>query len=493
MKSFNRSSFVSLLLKDQCRTIKICDFGTACAVHTNMTVAQGSVAWMAPEVFQGFNYTEKCDIFSWAISLWQILSRELPYFNLDSPIQNHTYDNQSTIENQSQQSTSQGSQTTQQTNLQGGGAASFRIMWAVHSGERPQFLRGCPAVLEKLLQDCWADQPSQRPSIDRVVETIEPIAHICSRGFSVLIRLPPDGCYSLNYSIIPLYSLYPNDYIFPIFRFFFRWKLFHSKSVPRSRHRAAHFRSGKTRGKSFLVRLSINFYQQKEFFEHQVDVSPTLPASILMSHFDQNTATICAHQATMKKKCDLIDTISNHNREKVKQLPSNSSNVYSVHSEIHVHPPSCSSSTSSTSIFNGGQSTVRNEIEDLIKRFELTKLDPRKIFKDRNLPKEIFNSLPDYEKRFQELVNLISNYWTIGRFPDNQWRMRLQNKHRELLASFNSMHRFIIAKEAQDEGWEYVTQWFVPKCACLCARLVHVFQYLNVFFVNKIKINFREI
>jgi len=35
------------------RVLKICDFGTACDIRTQMTNSQGSAAWMAPEVFEG--------------------------------------------------------------------------------------------------------------------------------------------------------------------------------------------------------------------------------------------------------------------------------------------------------------------------------------------------------------------------------------------------------------------------------------------------------
>ena len=36
-------------------------------------------AWMAPEVFETTTYTEKCDVFSWGIILWEILTRRLPF------------------------------------------------------------------------------------------------------------------------------------------------------------------------------------------------------------------------------------------------------------------------------------------------------------------------------------------------------------------------------------------------------------------------------
>jgi len=34
---------------------------------------------MAPEVISGHNYTEKADVFSFGIVLWEIASREPPY------------------------------------------------------------------------------------------------------------------------------------------------------------------------------------------------------------------------------------------------------------------------------------------------------------------------------------------------------------------------------------------------------------------------------
>jgi serine/threonine protein kinase len=55
--------------------LKICDFGTARDLTTlgHLTNNQGSAAWMAPEVFEGSIYTEKCDVFSWGIILWEVI------------------------------------------------------------------------------------------------------------------------------------------------------------------------------------------------------------------------------------------------------------------------------------------------------------------------------------------------------------------------------------------------------------------------------------
>ena len=69
----------NLLLVQRGLILKICDFGTACDKQTNMTNNRGSAAWMAPEVFETTTYTEKCDVFSWGIILWEILTRRLPF------------------------------------------------------------------------------------------------------------------------------------------------------------------------------------------------------------------------------------------------------------------------------------------------------------------------------------------------------------------------------------------------------------------------------
>ena len=86
----------NLLLEKGGVHLKICDFGTAADKRTQMTNNKGSAAWMAPEVFETSSYTEKCDVFSWGIILWEVLSRRKPFDEPDG--------------------------------------TAYRIMWAVHTG-----------------------------------------------------------------------------------------------------------------------------------------------------------------------------------------------------------------------------------------------------------------------------------------------------------------------------------------------------------------------
>lgn len=121
----------NLLLIFGCQILKICDFGTACDLNTYMTNGKGSAAWMAPEVFESSKYTEKCDVFSWGIILWEILSRKKPFDEIGN---------------------------------------AYRIMWAVHNGQRPPLLENCPEPIENLIVGCWEKKPDLRPSMDKIVE-----------------------------------------------------------------------------------------------------------------------------------------------------------------------------------------------------------------------------------------------------------------------------------------------------------------------------------
>ncbi|XP_055389542.1 mitogen-activated protein kinase kinase kinase 7 [Condylostylus longicornis] len=125
----------NLLLFNYGRCLKICDFGTVADKSTQMTNSKGSAAWMAPEVFATSSYTEKCDVFSWGIILWEVLTREVPFAKMQN-------------------------------------AHTLSIMWRIHKGDRPDLNRfiGCPQPIEALMKQCWDPEPYKRPAMKQVVE-----------------------------------------------------------------------------------------------------------------------------------------------------------------------------------------------------------------------------------------------------------------------------------------------------------------------------------
>lgn len=75
------------ILLNQDLTCKIIDFGTSRVVAANnqrMTKNIGTPAWIAPEVFQNEStYGSEADVYSFAILMWELLTCELPYGNLN--------------------------------------------------------------------------------------------------------------------------------------------------------------------------------------------------------------------------------------------------------------------------------------------------------------------------------------------------------------------------------------------------------------------------
>ncbi|KPP78003.1 mitogen-activated protein kinase kinase kinase 12-like [Scleropages formosus] len=66
--------------------VKISDFGTSKELSDNSTKMSfaGTVAWMAPEVIRNEPVSEKVDVWSFGVVLWELLTGEIPYKDVDS-------------------------------------------------------------------------------------------------------------------------------------------------------------------------------------------------------------------------------------------------------------------------------------------------------------------------------------------------------------------------------------------------------------------------
>ncbi|XP_038981610.1 uncharacterized protein LOC103723481 isoform X2 [Phoenix dactylifera] len=121
-------------LKDQSRPIcKVGDFGLS-KIKRNTLVSggvRGTLPWMAPELLNGGSnkVSEKVDVFSFGIVMWEILTGEEPYANMHY------------------------------------GAIIGGI---VNNTLRPPVPANCDPEWRRLMEQCWAPDPVQRPAFTQI-------------------------------------------------------------------------------------------------------------------------------------------------------------------------------------------------------------------------------------------------------------------------------------------------------------------------------------
>uniref|UniRef100_A0A8C8M1S3 Mitogen-activated protein kinase kinase kinase n=1 Tax=Oncorhynchus tshawytscha TaxID=74940 RepID=A0A8C8M1S3_ONCTS len=112
--------------------VKISDFGTSKEMSdksTKMSFA-GTVAWMAPEVIRNEPISEKVDIWSFGVVLWEMLTGEVPYKDVDSSA----------------------------------------IIWGVGNNSlNLPVPESCPDGFKILLRQCWSCKPRNRPSFRQIL------------------------------------------------------------------------------------------------------------------------------------------------------------------------------------------------------------------------------------------------------------------------------------------------------------------------------------
>uniref|UniRef100_A0A0E0IR94 Protein kinase domain-containing protein n=1 Tax=Oryza nivara TaxID=4536 RepID=A0A0E0IR94_ORYNI len=129
-------------LKDQSRPIcKVGDFGLS-KIKRNTLVSggvRGTLPWMAPELLNGSSnkVSEKVDVFSFGIVMWEILTGEEPYANMHY------------------------------------GAIIGGI---VNNTLRPPVPVSCDPEWRRLMEQCWAPDPSQRPAFTEIAGRLRAIS-----------------------------------------------------------------------------------------------------------------------------------------------------------------------------------------------------------------------------------------------------------------------------------------------------------------------------
>jgi len=147
LKSLNLLLSGPVIGLEEAPCVKISDFGLSRALSRGqqgegaepfMTSGAGTYHWMAPEVLHGRSYNEKVDVYSYGVWLFELAARRVPY--------------------------------------EGSGLEGAGVALAACQGRRPNLSEvppGCPPDLRLVMECCWAQQASDRPGFDTVLETLK--------------------------------------------------------------------------------------------------------------------------------------------------------------------------------------------------------------------------------------------------------------------------------------------------------------------------------
>jgi serine/threonine protein kinase len=90
---------------------------------------------MAPEVIRGFKYTEKADVFSFGVIMWELATRKPPYYGIDGQV------------------------------------VSQKV---VREGLRPKISdREAPGAFLDLMKRAWDDNPERRPNFGTIIRELD--------------------------------------------------------------------------------------------------------------------------------------------------------------------------------------------------------------------------------------------------------------------------------------------------------------------------------
>lgn len=114
---------------------KIVDFGESKENFQYSTAGElcGTIRWTAPEIFNNEPFTPKSDVYSFGIILWELVSLEVPYYDIKR---------------------------------------DFEVEDFISSGNRLPVPDNCLAGYRTLIQSCWEHDPQARPTFEQALQVL---------------------------------------------------------------------------------------------------------------------------------------------------------------------------------------------------------------------------------------------------------------------------------------------------------------------------------
>jgi len=124
------------ILIDKYKNAKVADFGLSTILEKGKTTRDfvGTPNWMAPEVLRLEEYTEKADVFSYGVIIWEMVTKKLPFENLNR---------------------------REIAEIVG------------RKAKREVIPPGTNPKVARLIRDCWIHLPKRRPDFSEIVDRIK--------------------------------------------------------------------------------------------------------------------------------------------------------------------------------------------------------------------------------------------------------------------------------------------------------------------------------
>ncbi|XP_065849715.1 probable serine/threonine-protein kinase SIS8 [Euphorbia lathyris] len=130
------------LLVDKNWVVKVCDFGLSRLKHHTFLSSKstaGTPEWMAPEVLRNEPANEKCDVYSFGVILWELVTCQIPWKGLNP--------------------------------MQVVGAVGFQ-------NKRLEIPEDVDPSVSQIIHDCWQREPQLRPSFSQLISRLRHIQHL---------------------------------------------------------------------------------------------------------------------------------------------------------------------------------------------------------------------------------------------------------------------------------------------------------------------------
>ncbi|XP_022732706.1 probable serine/threonine-protein kinase SIS8 isoform X2 [Durio zibethinus] len=130
------------LLVDKNWVVKVCDFGLSRMKHHTFLSSKstaGTPEWMAPEVLRNEPANEKCDVYSFGVILWELVTLRIPWKGLNP--------------------------------MQVVGAVGFQ-------NRRLEIPEDVDPTVAQIIHECWQTEPHLRPSFAQLMSRLRHLQHL---------------------------------------------------------------------------------------------------------------------------------------------------------------------------------------------------------------------------------------------------------------------------------------------------------------------------